>query len=185
LVTQPNVVTHDYCPAVHRKAKIVPFALGLQDKSQRFNSRGIERASLTWACTHKIATGNRDLINVGFGLLSRLKSDIARGPKSAPLTALQQIISSWAVRNYYLFALDLNRNAVVIGGARNDHQVATWDLVLTPHHLADRSDGIHDGRTRRVGHETLQWFQNASARRLTRKRKQIWLPRLEPSDRGL
>jgi hypothetical protein len=62
------------------------------------------------------------------------------------------------VRTYDLFALDLNGNAVVIGGARNDHQVATWDLVLTPHHLADRSDGIHDGRTRRVGHETLQWF---------------------------
>jgi hypothetical protein len=62
------------------------------------------------------------------------------------------------VRNYHLFALDLNGNAVVIGGARNDHQVATWDLVLTPHHLADRSDGIHNGRTRRVGHETLQWF---------------------------
>ena len=25
------------------------------------------------------------------------------------------------VRNYYLFALDVNGNAVVIGGARNDH----------------------------------------------------------------
>jgi hypothetical protein len=27
----------------------------------------------------------------------------------------------WVVRTYYLFTLDLNGNAVVIGGARNDH----------------------------------------------------------------
>jgi hypothetical protein len=59
---------------------------------------------------------------------------------------------------FYLFALDLNGNAVVIGGARNDHQVATWDLVLAAHQLADRSDCINDGCTRRVGHETLKWL---------------------------
>jgi hypothetical protein len=60
------------------------------------------------------------------------------------------------VRTYYLFTLDLNGNAVVIGGARNDHEVATWDLVLAAHQLADRSDRINDGCARRVGHETLQ-----------------------------
>ena len=60
------------------------------------------------------------------------------------------------IRTYYLFTLDLNGNAVVIGDARNDHQVATWGLVLAAHQLADRSDRINDGCARRVCHETLQ-----------------------------
>src|SRR5439155_20683275 len=35
------------------------------------------------ACTHKIASGDSDLINVRFGILCGLKSDISRGPRSA------------------------------------------------------------------------------------------------------
>src|SRR6516164_6426798 len=37
------------------------------------------------ACTHKIAVGDGDLINVRFGPLCGLKSDISRGPRSAKL----------------------------------------------------------------------------------------------------
>ena len=44
---------------------------------------------------------------------------------------------------------------------------------------------INNGGARRVRHEALQCFQDASARWLTRKREQIWLSRLEPSDCGL
>ena len=74
---------------------------------------------------------------------------------------------------------------MVIGGAGNNHQVALWDLVLAADQLADWSDRINDGCTRRVGHETLQWLQNAGARGLTRKRKHIGLSWLETGDRGL
>jgi len=81
--------------------------------------------------------------------------------------------------------LHLDSGAVILGGAGNDYQVATRDLVLAAHHLTDWSDCIDDGCPRRIGHEALQWFQNAGARRLRSKRKQIWLPWLEPSDRGL
>ena len=97
--------------------------------------------------------------------------------KKVPLDDLKRKVGS--------LSLHLDRSPVLLGGPGGDHQVATWDLVLTPHRLADRSDGIHDGCTRRVGYETLQWFQNATARRLSRERKQIWLSWLEPSDGGL
>jgi hypothetical protein len=53
------------------------------------------------------------------------------------------------------FPLDLNGSAVVLGCARNDHQVATRRVVLATHQLADRSDGINDRGARRVGHEAL------------------------------
>jgi hypothetical protein len=64
----------------------------------------------------------------------------------------------WTREDYYLFALNLNRTAVVIGGTGKDHEVATWGLVLAAHHLANRSDCIDDGGARRVGHEALQGF---------------------------
>ena len=72
-----------------------------------------------------------------------------------------------------------------IRGAGKDREVATRGLVLATYQLADWSDCIDDGCARGVGHEALQWFQNAGTRRLTRKRKQIWLSWLETSDRGL
>ena len=84
-----------------------------------------------------------------------------------------------------LFPLDLDRGSVGIGGAGKDHEVATRDIVLAAHQLADWSDRIDDGCARGVGHEGLQWFQNAGARRFTRKRKQVWFSRIETSDRGL
>jgi hypothetical protein len=67
------------------------------------------------------------------------------------------IRSSWASLTS-LFALNLNRTAVVVGGTRKDHEAATWGLVFAAHQLADGSDCINDGCARRVGHETLQWF---------------------------
>src|ERR1700688_2400659 len=69
------------------------------------------------------------------------------------------------------FHLDLDGGSMGIGCAGKDHEVATRDLVLAAHQLADRSDRIDDGCARGVGHEALQWFHNARARRLTRKRK--------------
>src|SRR6266403_4841507 len=83
-----------------------------------------------------------------------------------------------------LFTLDLSGSAVVIGGAGKYHQVSTWAGLAT-HQLADGSDRINDGCARGVGYEALQWFENATARRLTRKRKQVWLSWLETSDRSL
>jgi hypothetical protein len=37
----------------------------------------------TRACTHKIAIGDSNLINVRFGPLCGLKEDVSRGPRSA------------------------------------------------------------------------------------------------------
>jgi hypothetical protein len=42
---------------------------------------------LTKACTHKIATGDSELINVRFGPLRGLKPDITQGPRSADFVA--------------------------------------------------------------------------------------------------
>jgi hypothetical protein len=79
-------------------------------------------------------------------------------PLSAKSTyAPGQVISSCCVR-VPSFTLDLNGNAMVIGSARKDHQVATRGLVLAAHQLTDWSDCINDGCPGRVGHETLQWF---------------------------
>jgi hypothetical protein len=57
-----------------------------------------------------------------------------------------------------LFHLDLNGRAVIVSSAGKDRQVATRDLVLAAHQLADWSDCINDGCARRVGHETLKWL---------------------------
>jgi hypothetical protein len=54
--------------------------------------------------------------------------------------------------------LDLNRSAVIIGGAGNDYQVATRHFFRALHRLADWSDRIDDGGTRWVRHEALQGF---------------------------
>jgi hypothetical protein len=74
---------------------------------------------------------------------------------------------------------------MILRRTRKDYQVSTGGLVFAAHQLADRSNGINDGRTGRVGHETLQWLYNASARWFTRKRKQVSLSGLETGDRGL
>jgi hypothetical protein len=47
--------------------------------------------------------------------------------------APQQIMSYWSARWGSLLPLDLNGNAVVIGGTGKNHQVATRGLVLTAH----------------------------------------------------
>jgi len=44
---------------------------------------GVSRTRAARACPHKIAIGDRDLINVRFGPLCGLKSDISRGRRSA------------------------------------------------------------------------------------------------------
>jgi hypothetical protein len=59
--------THGY--AATREAAMAAFA-----KSWRRDQR---------ACSYKIAIGDSDLINVRFGPLCGLKSDIPRGPRSA------------------------------------------------------------------------------------------------------
>ena len=56
--------------------------------------RLIENSLCLRACTHKSRWGDSDLINVRFGPLCGLKSDIPRGPRSAmrrhsPLTTFQ------------------------------------------------------------------------------------------------
>src|SRR5262245_48321275 len=43
--------------------------------------------ALLGRCTHKIAIDDSDLINVRIGPLCELKSDISRGPRSAPQAA--------------------------------------------------------------------------------------------------
>src|SRR5262245_56164485 len=48
--------------------------------SEDIDCRGPGRSR---ACIHKIAIGDSDLINVRFGPLCGLKSDISRGPRSA------------------------------------------------------------------------------------------------------
>src|SRR5271163_2998798 len=58
----------------------------------------------------------------------------------------------------HLFHLYLNGGSVGIGGTGKDHEVATRDIVLAAHQLADWSDCINDGCARGVGHEALQWF---------------------------
>src|SRR5689334_5649586 len=78
------------------------------------------------------------------------------------------------------FRLDLNGGSVGVGSAGKDHKVATQGLVLATDQLADWSDGVDDRCPCRVGHEALQWFDDASARRLSREGKHIWLAGLEP-----
>jgi hypothetical protein len=63
-----------------------------------------------------------------------------------------------------LLSLDLNRSAVTIGRAGNDYEVAPWYFFFGSHQLADRSDCIDDGRTRRVCHESLQGFSESNPR---------------------
>src|SRR5262245_13837218 len=51
--------------------------------ADRPNALPLRRACLATACTHKIAIGDSNLVNVRFGPLCGLKSDISRGPRSA------------------------------------------------------------------------------------------------------
>jgi hypothetical protein len=55
---------------------------------------------------------------------------------------------------------------MIIGRTRNDHEVAPWRIFFASDQLADRTDSIDDGRTRRVCHEALQGFVLACYHRL-------------------
>ena len=83
-----------------------------------------------------------------------------------------------------LFRLHLHRSTEVPDGTRSDHKIAALDFAFTAHDLTDRSNRVDDRRAGRIGHETLQRLEGAGARRLSRKRQHVGLPRFEPSDRG-
>src|SRR5262249_29127667 len=79
---------------LHRGAAVYPVEIDGQlfDLVERFaeleDSKTGDRQAVATALgkllrTHKIAMGDSDLINVRFGSLCRLKSDISRGPRSA------------------------------------------------------------------------------------------------------
>src|SRR4051794_31332419 len=59
------------------------------------------------------------------------------------------------------FRLHLHRRAEMPDGARSDHEEAALDFVLTAHHLTDWSNRVYDRRAGRIGHEALQWLEDA------------------------
>ena len=109
-----------------------------------------------------------------------------RRERYSPPSQCKTTLHRWdGIQDPPSFGLDLNGGSVGGGSAGKDHKVATQGLVLATYQLADWSDCIDDRCPCGVGHEALQRFNDAGARRLSRKGKQIWLPWLEPGDRGL
>jgi len=84
-------------------------------------------------CTHKFEeTPRRDSHVTASGPITLLTVDVPRSDD------LQQIGTC------SLPPLYLDSSAVLTGGAGNDYQVATGDLVRAPHHLADLPNGVDD-----------------------------------------
>src|SRR5258708_39072546 len=84
------------------------------------------------------------------------------------------------LRNLYLYGFAWLRRS-----SRHDDEITARDLVLALHHLRDRSGGIDDSRTCRVGHERRQWLERALAVGLLCKRKHVGLLWLQAGDGGL
>src|SRR6266700_3194819 len=76
--------------------------------------------------------------------------------------------------------LDLDRSSVLLSGPRNDHEVAAWHVVLPPHDLSDRADGVDNGGARLVRPECLQRLQGTVATRIVGEREHIGLHGLQP-----
>src|SRR6266700_2915114 len=76
--------------------------------------------------------------------------------------------------------LDLDRSSVLLSGPRYDHEVAAWHVVLSPHDLSDRADGVDNGGARLVRPECLQRLQGAVSTRIVGEREHIGLHGLQP-----
>src|SRR5260221_6723508 len=81
--------------------------------------------------------------------------------------------------------LNLDRSAMLVRTAGNDHQIAALQLRLSLHDLPDRADCIDDRGTRRIGRECRQRLQDAAAIRPLREREHVGMVRLEPCGGGL
>jgi len=119
--------------------------------TERSIATGVDRitpSSHGLVLAEDIAVGAFDTVTICIRLAA------SRNPQP-PIADRAPVILTLTWSRVALLGLDLNRSAVIIGRARNDYEVAPWRFFFASHQLADRPDRVDDGRTRRVGHETL------------------------------